>query len=107
MAVGTTLLIVIVLVGIIWVLVEFKRFRHKMWAVFLIALILFTYISFLATIKGKDLNLKTMDGIKDAGKLYFSWLGSVFTNVKTITTNAIHMDWKANETIINSNSTKK
>lgn len=99
MVVGTTLLIVASLIVVIWLVVELRRFRHKMLAIFLIALILFTYLGFMASIRGKDLNLRSADGIKTAGKLYLSWLGSVFGNLKTITVNAIHMDWKSNETV--------
>jgi len=98
MAIGTTLIIVLLIVAAIWIFVEVKRFRHKAVAILLILLILFTYISFVATIKGKNIDLKTMSGIKQAGKLYLSWVGSVFGNVKTLTSNAIHMEWGANKT---------
>ncbi len=93
MAIGVTLLIVGILIIAIWVLVELKRFRHKFFAIFLIALILFSYLSFTLILKGKNIDLKTSSGIIQAGKLYFSWLGSIFGNFKTITTNAIKMDW--------------
>lgn len=93
MAIGVTLLIIGILIAGIWILLEFKRFRHKFFAIFLIALILFSYISFTLVLKGKNVNLKTSSGILQAGKLYFSWLGSIFGNFKTITTNAVKMDW--------------
>mgnify|MGYP001612662498 CR=1 FL=1 len=94
MAIGVVLLVIVILVVLIWLLMEFKQFRHKIWAVFLIALILFTYFSFTTVLKGKDIDLKSVSGLTQATKLYFSWLGSAFANVKTITTNAIHMDWR-------------
>ena len=93
MVIGTTLLVVGILIVGIWVFIEFKRFKHKLLAIFLILLIIFTYVSFLVTLKGKDINFRSIDGIKEAGTLYFSWLGSVFGNLRTITTNAIRMDW--------------
>ncbi len=93
MAIGVTLLVVAVLIIAIWVIIEIKRFRHKLFAIFLIVLILFTYISFTSVLKGKDINLKSASGLKEAGSLYLSWLGSVFGNLKSITTHAIHMDW--------------
>ncbi|MEK6833561.1 MAG: hypothetical protein AABY32_05950, partial [Nanoarchaeota archaeon] len=96
--VSPALILVLVLVVAIWLIIEFKRFRHKILAVFLILLILFTYFSFSAVIKGKDLDLKTFDGMKEAGKMYFLWIGNMFKNVKTVTTNAINMSWKMNET---------
>lgn len=107
MAAVTIFLVVLILVVAIWVLVELKRFRHKMFAIFLIILILFTYLSFIAVIKGKNFDLKTTEGLKSAGKLYVVWIGSVFQNIKTITANAIHMNWRANETLVeNKNKTK-
>lgn len=100
MAIGGTLLIVLILIIAIWIFVEVKRFRHKTFAILLIVLILFTYISFVAVIKGKDLDLKSADGLKKAGQLYVSWLGSVFKNLKSLTTNAVDMNWKVNESEI-------
>jgi hypothetical protein len=102
MVIGTTLIVIAVLVVAIWVIIEVKRFKHKIFALFLIALILFTYISFASVIKGKDLNFKSVDGLKEAGGLYLSWLGSIFGNMKMLTVNAINMDWKANETSLGS-----
>lgn len=98
MAIGITFVVVAVLILAIWIFIEFKRFRHKIWALLLIILILFGYFSFNSAIKGEDLDLKTMDGIKEAGSLYFLWVGHAFGNMKTITSNAINMNWSANKT---------
>lgn len=96
--VGITLFIVAVLIIAIWVIIEIKRLRHKVFAIFLIALILFTYISFSVTLKGQDIDFRSASGLLSATKLYFSWLVSIFTNLKSITTQAIHMDWISNKT---------
>jgi len=99
MAIGVTLLVIAVLLIAIWVIFEVKRFRHKLFAIFLIVLILFTYLSFTAVLKGKDVDIKTVLGLKEAGSLYVSWLGSIFGNLRSITTHAVDMDWKrVNET---------
>ncbi|MCK4647403.1 hypothetical protein KAT24_00555 [Candidatus Pacearchaeota archaeon] len=98
MAVGITLLVISVLILAIWLIVEMKRMRHKVFAVFLIVLILVSYFSFSFVLKDKEINLTTIEGIKTASILYFSWLGTVFSNFKTITSKAIKMDWKGNET---------
>jgi len=95
MVIGTTLFVIAILIVAIWVVIEIKRFRHKVFAIFLIALILFTYLSFTVVIKKHDVDLKTVPGMVEASKLYFSWLGSVFGNLKSITTHAIKMDWKS------------
>ncbi len=94
MVIGTTLIIVGILVVAIWLFIEFKRFKHKMLAIFLILLIIFTYVSFMVTLKGKGIDFKTVPGLKKAGQLYFSWLGSIFKNLKSITGHIIRMDWK-------------
>ena len=95
MAIGGTFLIIGLIVAVIWIFVELKRFRHKIWAVFLIALILFSYFGFVIAIKDKGLNLKSVDGLRTAGKLYWGWLGTVFKNTKTITGNIVNLDWTA------------
>ena len=95
---GITLFIVAVLIIAIWVIVEIKRLRHKVFAIFLIALVLFTYISFSITLKGQDIDYGSASGVLSATKLYFSWLASAFTNIKSITTQAINMDWISNKT---------
>jgi len=99
--VSATLILVVVLVIAIWLIIEFKRFRHKILAVFLILLILFTYFSFAGVIKGKNLDLKTFGGMKEAGRLYLLWIGNAFKNVKVVTSNAINMSWRVNETLEN------
>ena len=99
MRIGITLFVVIALILAIWIFIEVRRFRHKALAIFLIVLILFTYLSFTSVIKEEDIDFKTITGLTTATKLYFSWLGSIFGNLKTITTNAIRMNWKDNATI--------
>ncbi len=97
--VGIAVFVVAALIIIVWVLVEFKRVRHKIFALFLIGLILFLYFSASYVFKNKDIDFKTVSGITTASKLYFSWLGSVFTNLKSITVNAVKMNWNGNSTI--------
>ena len=96
--IGVTVFVVAILIIAIWVIIELKRFKHKVFAIILIALILFTYISFSVKLNQYDLDLKTIPGITNATKLYFTWLGSAFKNLISITTYAIRMDWKGNET---------
>jgi hypothetical protein len=95
MVVGLTLFIVAVLIVAIYLVVEIKRLRHKLFALFLIALILFTYISFTVTLKGQNIDLATITGWVSASKLYLSWLGSIFENLKEVTAQVINMDWGA------------
>jgi len=105
MAISTAFFIVAIVVVLIWVLIEFKRMKHKIFAIFLIGLIIFTYVTFSISLSGKNVTLTTVPGIIDAGKLYFSWLGSVFIKVKSITMYAIGLDWKTyNESVVDENA---
>lgn len=97
--VKTPIILLFLLVAGIWLIVEFKRFKHKIFAVFLIVLILLTYFSFNTVIVKNNIDLKTSDGIKEAGHLYLVWLGGAFNNVKEITANAVHLDWGVNESL--------
>jgi len=94
MAIGVTFFVIAVLVIFIWFFFEIKRMRHKLWAIFLIGLMLFTYISFTASLKNNDVELNSIGGVIDAGKLYISWLGGVFMNVKSISAYAVKQEWK-------------
>ncbi len=102
MAVGVTFIIVAVVVVAIWLIIEAKRMKHKVFAILLIMLIIFTYVSFSVVIKNNDIDLKSTSGWVSAGKLYFVWLGGIFGNLKSITAYAFKQDWKKmNETVVN------
>ncbi len=73
--------------------VKLKYVKHKLHWLFLILLMVFVYISFMASIAGQGINLSTIDGLEKAGGLYLSWLGDAFNNMKSLTTHAIKMDW--------------
>ena len=98
MAIGVAVFIMVIAIVVIYVLIEVKRLRHKIFAIFLIALILFSYLSVAFIFRDQDIDLKTIPGVIIASRLYFSWLGNIFVNFKQITTKAIQMDWGTNET---------
>jgi cell shape-determining protein MreC len=100
MALSLTFFIVAFLVIAVWLVIEFKRLKHKLLAFFLIGLILFTYISFTASLKGHDTDFTSVSGIIEAGKLYLSWVAGVFGNFKSITAYAFKQDWKTTDTNI-------
>ncbi len=98
MSIGVTVLIIAALIAAIWIIIEVKRMKHKIFAIFLIAIILFLYFSFTLATNGKELDFKSIEGIKSAGQIYLSWLGGFFSNVKTLAGNVIHLNWKGNST---------
>jgi len=107
MEIGPTILIVAVLIIAIWIIIELKRFKHKIFAILLIALILFTYVSFSVVLKNQGIDYKTVPGVISASKLYLSWLGSLFGNVKSVTAHVVKMDWVGNNTSTPKDNGKK
>jgi hypothetical protein len=95
MVIGVTLFVVAALVIAIWVLIEMKRMQHKVFAIVLIGLIIFSYVSAAVLFKDQGIDFKSTSGLMQAGKIYFSWLGTIFGNFKQITSNVIKMDWKS------------
>ncbi len=93
MAFGVIMLIIAVIVVFIWVSVELKRLRHKLFAIFLIGLIILGYLSTLIAFKGQEVDLTTVSGLVRASKIYFAFLSAISSNLLVITSNAIHMDW--------------
>lgn len=87
------LIVTLVIILLIWLLIEIKRAKHKIFAIAIILLILFFYFSIAHVFKGTNVDYKTVNGITDASKLYLSWLGGFYGNLKTITTNVIKMKW--------------
>ena len=91
-------IIILVLAVLIMVFFKAKDFKHKFYTIFVIVLLIFFYSSFSSVVSDKKVDLKTFDGVTTAGKLYFSWLGYIFNNVKVISGNTIKMDWSGNST---------
>jgi hypothetical protein len=91
-------LIIISLLAIgIYMLAEFRKVKHQIWAVIIIGLLLFGYLSFTWVLRGRDIDYGTASGLFEATKIYFLWIGSIFGNMRTITGNAVDMDWGVNE----------
>lgn len=91
------LIVVAGVVALIWMTSEFRKFKHKFWAFVLIGLIIFAYISFVVTVKNHNADLSSPSGVFKAVKIYFSWLGSLLGNMKSLTGSAVKMDWGVNE----------
>jgi hypothetical protein len=101
--IGIGILAVIVVTKVI----HFRHLKHRITALFLILLLLFAYLSFSSIVRSNSIDLKTVSGVLTAGKLYFSWLGATFINIKTLTGNAINMDWGPNNESISDMISKK
>ena len=91
------LIIISILAIGIYAIAEVRKIKHQMWALLIIAMLLFGYLSFTLVTRGRDIDYGTASGLFQATKIYFSWLGSICGNLKSITGSAIHMDWGVNE----------
>ena len=80
---------------------EINKLKHKFFGLFLILLILFIYISSVSVFSDSGVDFTTGKGVFEAGKIYLSWLGSIFVNIKEITADAINLDWSRNATTDN------
>jgi len=94
-----TILIIAILIALIYVFFRVKYTRHKLFAIFLIILVLFFYLSVSKVLKDSNVDVNSFKGITMAGKLYMNWLVQVFQNSKTLITNAIKMEWSNNSSI--------
>jgi len=95
--IGATLLVVGILVIAVWVILEAKRFKHRVVGFLVIGGILFFYVTGYFVLKGVNLDYGSISGLVEATKLYFGWLFSVGENFMEITGNVINMDWKGNK----------
>lgn len=87
------ILVVIIAAIVVSKLIHFKHLKHKIFAIFIILILAFGYITFSSVVKNNNLDLKTASGVFQAGKVYFSWLTQAFGNVKELTGHAVKMEW--------------
>jgi uncharacterized membrane protein YkvI len=95
MLIMNLLLIAIIILAIL-IILKLTKWRHKMVfvvTVIILVLLVFFYISFTVVAKNNSIDTATSEGLINAGKAYFSWFGQGFSNLKTITGQALGMDW--------------
>jgi hypothetical protein len=98
MAVGVIVLLIAVFIVVVLALLRFKKLKHEIFAFVLIVLILFAFFSFTMAFKGKNVTISNFSDVSNAAKIYMTWFGNAFDNVKLITTQAIKMNWDGNKT---------
>ncbi|MFH1308270.1 MAG: hypothetical protein ABIH72_05445 [archaeon] len=95
------------LILVIFMFLKAKDMRHKIYAITIVLLILFFYISASKIFTASPVDVKSFDGVVQGGKLYFSWLGHAFSIAKDITGKVVSADWSGNSTKIDDKDTKK
>lgn len=94
--------VIILVLGVVMYFVFFraKHLKQRITIGIVVMLLLFFYISYSKVTQDQDINYKSVVGIEKAAKLYFSWLGSAFGNLRGLTGNAVKMDWGLNSTTV-------
>ncbi len=87
------LLFVALLIFVVSKFIHFEHTGRKITAIAIIVLLLFLYLSFTIVAKSNSLDLTSASGIFQGAKVYFTWIGQSFSNMKTIVANAIKLDW--------------
>ncbi|MBM3233938.1 hypothetical protein FJZ19_02475 [Candidatus Pacearchaeota archaeon] len=95
---GISWIIIALLLVLLLFLAKARHIKHKSYAIIIVFLLLFLYISASQIFSGANIDFKSFDGWIKAGKLYFSWLVHIGGNVKDLAGNAIKMDWVGNST---------
>ena len=82
-----------VLIILAFVFLRMRHARHRISLIVFILALLFFYITISNVFNRYDIDWKSATGIEKGMKVYFSWLGGAFGNLKAITVNAVKMDW--------------
>ncbi len=87
---------------------KMNHLRHKLWIIALIFFALFLYTTASIVYNENELQLNTVEGVFGAVKVYIAWLANGFGNLKTLTGNAVEMNWSAtNQSILDKDLTIK
>lgn len=88
-----TWIVLIVAVALIWLFFKARHFKHRTYAILIILIFVFFFVTGVKVIGDNKLDVTTFNGVLTAGKLYFSWLFQLGGNVKNLVGNAINMNW--------------
>lgn len=72
--------------------------KKNIFLILALGIVLFFAFSLYHIHTNYDINWKSFDGIRYAGKLYWVWMKNVFANVGSITGYAVQQDWFLNST---------
>lgn len=67
--------------------------KNNIFYIFLIGIVLFFAFSLNHIHDRYDVNLKSFEGLVQAGRIYFYWFTSIFNNAADVSGYAIKQDW--------------
>ncbi len=93
--------IILVLVGLVglFFIMKSKELKHKGTWILIFLIVLILYAGYISVIAGKNIDINSTEGVETVIKLYTGWLVHGFDNVKTLSGQAVKMDWKGNSSI--------
>lgn len=96
------ILLVVAVVGLIFFFNNYQnKYQSLQGGIFnfiIVVTLAFLVLSVSYVYLSNDVSLNSFENVVDFGGVYFSWLGGLFDNFKSITGYAIDQDWSANVT---------
>jgi len=88
---ATIVIIAIIVIALFFLKVE--HIRRKVVIVVVLLFILFLYLTITNLSRTHSFDFKSVDGIANVVKVYLTWLGQSFDNLKILMGNAVKMRW--------------
>lgn len=96
-------IIISVIVVLVIMFIKAKAFRHKFFMITFLVVLLFIYITYSKVAAANSISINSLGDFFKAGKIYFSWLGNAVFNLKSLTSNAVKMNWNITNKTASSN----
>jgi len=96
-----SILALVVFIIAIFIIMKMTTIRRKFYFIAIAIILLLLFTSFDAAYSKTKVNLTNFEGFVSAGKVYLSWIGHAFTNVRTISSYAVKQDWSLPNKSIN------
>ena len=87
------IIVVFIVAGI--VLIKMNHFKHRIWIILVVLLVLFLYSTFYIVNTQNKLDFTSFNGFVSSMKIYGAWLTNGFYNFKSLSGNAVKMDWSS------------
>ncbi len=79
---------------LIFIFIKFIHMKHKIYAVLIVLLLLFLYVTAGQVISSNEIDVTSGEGVVQAATIYFKWMAHIFKNARVLAGNAIKMDWE-------------
>lgn len=89
--ISLAVVVILLVVGVF--AIKMNHLKHRFFIIMLVLLALFLYTTIYVVNSKNNLEITSVDGAFNAGKVYLGWLANGFGNLKDLTGRAIGMDW--------------